>query len=309
VPVVITLHDEWLLTGRCAASWDCERWRAGCGACPDLARPPVADRDATAFNWWRKARIYEKSRLYVIAPSQRILDQACQSMLTPAIADARVIPNGVDLTLFSPGDPALSRNLLPEPARNAVRQPQGLVMVTVTSAGGDNPYKDWPCLRRALEMLPWQSADGPLHLIVVGGKVAQEQVGSVSVHHVGYLRHAELVHCYRAADLFVHATKAETFGLAVVEAMACGLPVVVTDVGATAEVTGGGRAGCLTPVGDASAMARALSRFLTDADLRRSRGEESLRLARERSCREAMADAHLSYYNEITSGWRMTTGA
>src|SRR6185295_7744800 len=47
VPVLLTLHDEWLLTGHCAYSLGCERWEHGCGSCPDLTIYPSIKRDAT----------------------------------------------------------------------------------------------------------------------------------------------------------------------------------------------------------------------------------------------------------------------
>ena len=64
-PVVITMHDAWLLSGHCVHSLSCERWETGCGSCPDLTLYPAVRRDATAHNWQRKRRIYSGSRLYV----------------------------------------------------------------------------------------------------------------------------------------------------------------------------------------------------------------------------------------------------
>ena len=57
VPVIVTLHDAWLLSGHCAHSFDCTRWQTGCGNCPDLSIYPSVLRDGTAFNWQRKAGI------------------------------------------------------------------------------------------------------------------------------------------------------------------------------------------------------------------------------------------------------------
>jgi glycosyltransferase involved in cell wall biosynthesis len=48
VPVVLTLHDAWLLSDHCAHSFDCEKWKESCGSCPDLTIPPSIRRDATA---------------------------------------------------------------------------------------------------------------------------------------------------------------------------------------------------------------------------------------------------------------------
>ena len=62
-PVVLTLHDSWLLTGHCAQSFECMRWKTGCGHCPDLTIYPDLRRDRTAYNWQRKKEVYAQSRL------------------------------------------------------------------------------------------------------------------------------------------------------------------------------------------------------------------------------------------------------
>ncbi len=109
VPVVLTLHDAWLLSGHCAHSFECERWRVGCGRCPDLSIYPAVRRDATAYNWRRKQRVFAKSRLHVAAPSEWLMRKVEQSILAPAIVERRIIPNGVDHGIFRPGDKARAR--------------------------------------------------------------------------------------------------------------------------------------------------------------------------------------------------------
>src|SRR5262249_25040689 len=64
LPVILTLHDTWLLSGHCAYSLDCERWKTGCGQCPDLTIYPAVRRDMTDYNWRRKRELYARSRLY-----------------------------------------------------------------------------------------------------------------------------------------------------------------------------------------------------------------------------------------------------
>ena len=61
VPVVLTLHDAWLLSGHWRTSFDCPRWRTGCGECPDLSIYPAIARDATARNWNRKRAILQSA--------------------------------------------------------------------------------------------------------------------------------------------------------------------------------------------------------------------------------------------------------
>ena len=82
----------------------------------------------------------------------------------------------------------------------------------------------------------------------------------------------DLAAAYAAADALVLASRAETYGMVVTEALARGLPVVATEVGGVPEALGHGadgvRPGLLVPAGDPAALAAALRRWLSDAGLR-----------------------------------------
>ncbi len=93
---------------------------------------------------------------------------------------------------------------------------------------------------------------------------------------------ADLERSYAAADLLVLASRAETYGMVVTEALARGLPVLAADVGGVTEALGHGaggiRPGLLVPSGDGAALGAALRAWLRDAELR----ERWRRAARER---------------------------
>ena len=93
---------------------------------------------------------------------------------------------------------------------------------------------------------------------------------------------ADLDRSYAAADLLVLASRAETYGMVVTEALAHGLPVVAADVGGLTEALGhgadGARPGLLVPPDDPVALGAALRAWLTDDELR----SRSRRAARER---------------------------
>ena len=100
------------------------------------------------------------------------------------------------------------------------------------------------------------------------------------VSFAGDLDGPALAACYDTADVFVLATQQETYGMAVAEALAHGLPVVATMTGAIPELVGDD-AGLLVPVEDGPALVEALSRVLGDDDLR-ARLAEGARRVRER---------------------------
>jgi glycosyltransferase involved in cell wall biosynthesis len=86
---------------------------------------------------------------------------------------------------------------------------------------------------------------------------------------------------------------------AVMEAMACGLPVVATDVSGTREVVADGESGLLVPPCDPPALARALARLLDDPELRTRLGTAGRRRMEERFSLEAMLDAKERLYREL----------
>jgi glycosyltransferase involved in cell wall biosynthesis len=86
------------------------------------------------------------------------------------------------------------------------------------------------------------------------------------VHFTGYISQEDLPLVYNLSSLFVYPTIYEGFGLPVLEAMACGIPVITTDVSSLPEIVG--EAGILVPVNDLEALHGAMIRVLGDEDLR-----------------------------------------
>ncbi|MFP4146872.1 MAG: glycosyltransferase, partial [Halorhodospira sp.] len=169
-----------------------------------------------------------------------------------------VVPNGINLALFGPEDQAACRRALgiPEHAR---------VLITV---GTLNERKGF---HRVIELMP--SLDewiGELHYLAVGGgspdgndeqrlrALAQELGVAERVHFAGAVAPERLRFYYAAADLFVLPTRFEGWANVFLEAAACGLPTVTTDVGGNAEVIAHDQLGTLVPFGDPDALRRAI---------------------------------------------------
>jgi glycosyltransferase involved in cell wall biosynthesis len=312
VSVILTLHDAWLLSGHCAHSFDCERWETGCGHCPDLTIYPPVRRDATAYNWRRKREIYTKSRFYVATPSRWLMQKVEHSMLAPAVVEARVIPNGVDLSVFHPADR--------QAVRAALGIPQDAKVLLFTAIGvRRNIWKDYQTMRAAIaqvaEYLPTQG----VLFIALGEDAPGERIGQAELRFVPYQEDREdVARYYQAADVYVHATRADTFPITVLEALACGTPVVATAVGGIPEQIKGLRisdfgfrnsdlneygmdeaTGLLVPSGDAKAMATAIKRLLSDEVLRSHLGENAAQDACQRFDLRQQVYAYLQWYQAI----------
>ena len=247
IPTVLTLHDAWLLAGHCAHSFDCERWKIGCGNCPDLSIYPAIRRDATAYNWQRKAEIYRKSRLHVVTPCRWLMDKVDQSMLKPAVVASKVIPNGVNLKVFHPADRA--------EARQALGLPHDATILLFAANGiRKNIWKDYLTLQSALAEIAKTGAK--VLCVALGETASPKRIGNVEIRFVPYQKDPRKVaRYYQAADLYLHPTRADTFPTTVLEALACGIPVVASAVGGIPEQVVEGQTGFLVPVGDARAMA------------------------------------------------------
>jgi glycosyltransferase involved in cell wall biosynthesis len=288
VPTLVTMHDEWLYTGHCAYTLGCERWLEACGACPHLDVYPRLRVDGTAGNRARKAALYRQARLHLVAPSAWLLERARRSILAPAIASAHVIPNGVDLGVFAPGSREQARARLRLPADAAV-------LVFAAQGARSNPFKDFAALRAALERL-----HAPAVAVSIGEAAPPERVGRCELRSVGFLEPPALAEHLRAADLFVLATRADNHPLTVLEALACGTPVVASRVGGVPEqVTEA--TGVLVEPGDAEALAAAVDGLLADPGRRAGMGAAAVADARARFALERQVDAYLALYEEVAA--------
>jgi glycosyltransferase involved in cell wall biosynthesis len=293
VPLVLTLHDAWLLSGHCAHSLGCERWMIGCGSCPDLTIYPSIRRDATAENWRRKRDIYAQSRLFVATPSHWLMQKVERSMLSPGIEEARVIPNGVDLSIFHPADQRAARTELGLPQHADV-------LLFAANVIRDNVWKDYETLREAILRVAEMCQERQILFIGLGDDGVSERIGRAELRFVAYQDDPAIVaRYYQAADIYVHAARADTFPTSVIEALACGIPVVATAVGGIPEQIDDGRTGLLVPAADAQGLAKCIVRLLADDALKQRLGIAAVAVARERFDVLQQVDTYLQWYGEL----------
>lgn len=171
-----------------------------------------------------------------------------------------VVFNGIDTTLFRPvaPDPLLARS-------------NGAPLLLWV--GRLQPWKGVDVAIRALRQIP------QAQLVIVGDgetradleRLAQEVGMAGRVRFLGSLPRERLPAIYAAADLLLATSFAsETFGIGLVEAQACGLPVVASRFGGFPEVVDEGRTGLLVPPRDPAALAAAVRSLLDDPDRRRA---------------------------------------
>lgn len=208
----------------------------------------------------------------------------------------RHIPNGVDLATFTPAG---------DDERRVLRARLGLPEDRVLCAfvGRLTPQKDPDILLEAWSVgrLPQAQlvlvGDGPLRKGLEGRVACGPLAGQVILAGAT----ADVSQYLRAADLLALPSRAEGMSNALLEAMACGLPVVATDVPGNREVLDGERAaGILVPAGDPVALSQALDALVASSALRREIGGAARQRTLERFGIDRVGAQYLSLYEELS---------
>ena len=204
-----------------------------------------------------KKEIYGKSKLTLVCVSQWLADRVEQSILRGH--DLHVIPNGIDTDLFAPMDKVEARRML--------GLPLGDFLCGFSADGGfHNPWKGGDL---AIELAGCLKAVG-CSLVCIGGE-KKEPNGNILA--LGYLDDPEMmVAAYNAMDLWIHPTRAESFGLVVAEAMACEIPVIASNVCAVPELVVDGVTGVLINDREAESFLDAIKCLLQDPEKRHQMG-------------------------------------
>lgn len=209
--------------------------------------------------WWLRRNLRQAD---AIASTSEAMARQVRRLL-PAAGEIAITPFGVDTTRFTP-------------------QPQahdGLVIGTVKTLA---PKYGIDVLLRAFARLVAGGVPA-LSLVIVGGGPQRAELEALAatlgvtaqVRFVGAVPHDDVPGWLNRFDVYVAASRldSESFGVAVLEASACALPVVVSDVGGLPEVVLDGYTGRVVPRDDATALAQALQQLLGAPEERRRLGQ------------------------------------
>lgn len=230
----------------------------------------------------------------MVANSEWLAEIAGRSPIAKACGGVRVIPPGIDTTVFKPQDKQLCRRLLALPA-------DAFVIVTGGASLNDiNKNVRW--LLEQLSHLP----DLERVMVVAFGEGNVPVPDSLNVRFTGGIRDRhELGRLFAAADVFVSASLMETYGLTLVEAMACSTPVVAFRTGGIPESAPDGQVALLCEPLDGSALLAAIERLMVSPELRDKLGSSASHLALTRNSKEQFAAEFLDVYRHCVRSARM----
>ncbi len=296
-PIVWRLSDMWAFTGHCAYSYECDRWKIGCGSCPILEEYPPLRRDTTALLWKVKKRVYSRCDLTVVAPSRWMASVVPQSPLLGQFP-LHVIPNGLDTEVFRP---------LPKPVAREVLglKPDARVILFMDHTE-EAPRKGSVYLREALNRISETSHVDPVLLVMGtsgGGWLDQVQF---SLRCVGVVTNDLFMSTvYSAADVFVLPTLADNSPNGVLESMACGTPAVAFNVGGVPELVRHMETGYLAVYQDPVDLARGIDLLLTDGELRERMGRRCREVVESEYSMDLQARRFEELYQDIIRKRRM----
>jgi glycosyltransferase involved in cell wall biosynthesis len=290
-PLVWTMHSMQPFTGNCIYSYGCERFRKNCGSCPQFGQWPLnwLHRDGSFLNMFFKRNISKRMTIHIIGVSDWISEQARKSFFGrfPVVT----IKNAADPDHFFPVNRAEAR------ARLQIPHDARAVMLSVAT----NILDKRKGFDIALDALP-KLADLNLFLLPTGiaGDVtaltkATAGIAGLKPRHI--TDDVLLRDYYASADLVWHPSRADTSSLVIIEANACGTPVIAARVGGVPEVVCENSDTLIAP-NDSDALAKATRMFFqkqpveSGCEERRPAGDASRQFAR-------FIDEHETLYEKM----------
>jgi glycosyltransferase involved in cell wall biosynthesis len=289
--VVISVHDMWHVTGGCFLYRGCDRYAnqtGPCNPCPILRWP--ANRFLARAAYSRKLRAYRRCGARMVANSHWLAEIAGRSPIAQACGGVRVVPPGIDTTVFKPQDRNRCRKHLDLPA--------DAFLIVTGGASLNDANKNMPWLLEQLSHLP----DLGGVVVLAFGEGAVPVPDRLDLRFTGGVRDRyDLARLFAAADIFVSASLMETYGLTLVESMACGTPVVAFCVGGIPEAAPDGQGAILCRPHDGAALIEAITKLRNSPQLREKLGALAHEMADNRNVASSFANAFAQIYRECVS--------
>jgi glycosyltransferase involved in cell wall biosynthesis len=266
-PVVWRIADMNPITGGCHYDEGCGKYLVGCGACPQLGSNDPDDLSRQV--WKRKQEIFggvEPHRLHFVALNRWMASNLAHHPFLNKFP-VTIIPNGLDTDVFAPRDRKIAREIL--------GLPQEATIILFVASNVQIRYKGFLQLTEALSGLKGQNN---LLLMSVGTKL----VSDLGNHHtnLGHINDDRLLALtYNAADVFVVPSLQDNSPNTVLEAMACGIPVVGFETGGIPDMVRDGVTGLLAPCHDVAVLRAAIEDLIRKPSKREEMGVNSRRVA------------------------------
>ena len=282
--IIWTLHDMHAVTGHCAYSFKCEKWKIGCGNCPQLETYPKLTKDTTAFIWKTKKNIYKKCDMHIVVPSKWLQDIVSKSILKHL--PCTLIYNGIDTTIFkqSTKQEIRKKYLIPD---------HTFVVLFSADNGFKNPYKGGEYVKKIIKL--YTNANNLLFINIGGGQELIKNKNSWTLPHKN--NKYELAEWYSCSDMYLYPSLADNCPLGVLEAMSCGLPIVTFNTGGIPELVLHKETGYIAKHKDFNDLCAGFEYIYRNPNIRESMSQLSIARVHEHFTQEIMIKKYVDLYN------------
>ncbi len=253
-PVVWTMHDMSTFTGGCHYSRDCNHYLSHCHHCPYLRKPSAKDLAYRVFE--RKIQLFKNAPLTLVSPSKWLAALAKKAATTQHL-DIFSIPNLIDNQYFQPHK------------KKEAKQKLGLnpdkKWILFAGVNTQDPRKGFAYFKEATRLLAHKTNEWG---VVVFGKSDPAVLAELDLEAkaLGSIPSHKVVGVYQAADVMVVPSLEDNYPNTIIEAMACGTPVVGFDTGGIPEQILHLETGYVAQLQSAEDLARGIQFILQNPD-------------------------------------------
>lgn len=274
-PVVWTLHDMWPFTGGCHHSGNCNNYQQQCGNCMFLKKPYPHD---LSYRIWRRKQAFlsHADNLVIITCSRWMYECASKSSL---FRDKPIytIPNPIETRVFT----VLNKQECKE--KLGLNPSKKYILFAAHNV--NNYFKGFTYFVEAVRILTrdYPRVNDSLE-IIIAGKVKDASVFTslaLPYHLLGTVLPDDMPAVYNAADLYATSSLQENLPNTIMEAMACGVPVVAFAVGGIPDMVEHKYNGWLAHFQSAPSLAEGIRWCLFDADYTRLSAQAREKVVRE----------------------------
>lgn len=256
--VILSLHDPWFVTGRCVHFYDCLKWKDGCFDCPNLTTLFPFAIDNCNMHWKLKEKIFNNINIDIVVTTGWMQDIIKQSPIFKSQKNIHLIPFGINREKLN--------SISQAEARKHFKISDNHVTLFIRA------QKEFKGIEYFLEAL--KIIDSKNITIITCDELGllDEVKDKYKVIDLGYVREKEMIYAMNACDIFLMPSKAESFGMMAVEAMACKKTVIIFDNTAMPYVTDAPKCGYLVKNKDAKELAKAIDHVVKNPKEREKRG-------------------------------------
>jgi len=284
--LVISMHDPWLLTGRCVHYFDCNKWKNGCNTCEHLDTYFPLKEDNCHELWELKKNTFDGLDVDIIYPTEWTGNNIKESPILKNQKHLHRITFGIDIENFN------------SITRKEARKKLGLEDdEVVLFHRAQNEFKGTPFVLEALKEL---ETDKKVVIMTCENTGLLDEVkGKVRVLDLGLLNDKEMITAMNACDIFLMPSIGESFGLMAVEAMACSKPVIVFDNSALPYTTHAPECGYLVKNRDSHDLSLAIKHLVEDEKERTKRGKLGRKIVEEEYTNKKYYESLKKMYKEV----------